>query len=231
MFPGKLTMQNSVSRRRFLKTTAISFTAVTATVIGAGCSPQTEAASSGKANEIETPSFQYGNLDMNEKRILVAYATRTGSTVDVASAIGETLAGRGFSVDVKPMKEHPSVQGYDALLLGSAINGAHWLPEAVQFVKGNQAALKLVPVALFCVHIMNLGSDERSKKKRLSYLDEVRALVHPTDEAFFAGIGMDPEEESGFVRWVYRTFKIGPEGDCRDWGKIKAWAKELAIHQ
>lgn len=64
------------------------------------------------------------------KRILVTYATHTGSTVDVAAAIGETLGARGFAVDVRPVKENPSVDGYQAVVMGSAVNGAKWLPEA-----------------------------------------------------------------------------------------------------
>jgi menaquinone-dependent protoporphyrinogen oxidase len=71
-------------------------------------------------------------------RILVTYATRAGSTVEVAAAIGETLRGSGFSVDVKPVKEKPSVEGYQAVVVGSAIRLGSWLPEAVNFVKNNQ---------------------------------------------------------------------------------------------
>ena len=40
-------------------------------------------------------------------RILVTYATRAGSTAEVAAAIAETLAARGYAVDVKPVKEKP----------------------------------------------------------------------------------------------------------------------------
>lgn len=37
--------------------------------------------------------------------ILVTYATRAGSAVGVAEAIGDTLSARGYSVDVKPIDE------------------------------------------------------------------------------------------------------------------------------
>jgi menaquinone-dependent protoporphyrinogen oxidase len=159
--------------------------------------------------------------------ILVAYATRTGSTVGVAAAIAETLAGKGARVDVRPVNEKPNLEGYSAVVLGSAVNGARWLPEAVQFVKDHQAALSQVPVVLFCVHIMNLGDDEKSRANRLAYLDAVRALVQPAEEAYFAGMGMILEDASRFERWMYRVFKVGPEGDCRDWEVIRAWAGGL----
>ena len=55
----------------------------------------------------------------------------------------------------------------------------------------------------------------------------VRPLLKPLDEAFFAGMGMDPAGQSWLARWAYRTFKVGPEGDCRDWNAIRAWAESL----
>ena len=76
---------------------------------------------------------------------------------------------------------------------------------------------------------MNLGEDEGSKKNRLAYLNDVRSMLKPVDEGFFAGMGMKADEQPGLVRWVYRTFKIGPEGDCRDWEKIRGWAKKIPL--
>ena len=167
---------------------------------------------------------------MNGK-ILVVYATRTGSTVGVADAIGKTLATHGFAVDVKPVKDNPDPGSYDAVVIGSAINGALWLPEALEYVQNYQQSLAQLPVAAFCVHIMNLGDDAGSKKKRIAYLDKVRKLLKPVDEGYFAGMGMDPEKESGIIRWIYRTFKIGGEGDCHDWEKIRGWAEEARLEQ
>lgn len=221
----------SLSRRDFLKAAGVTLGAAALSGVATACSDPSQTASepqtSAAETEVETPSFTFGEeLDMNQ-RVLVAYATRTGSTVGVASAIGETLGKRTFSVDVKPFKDAPSPEGYAAVVLGSAINGAQWLPEAVEYVKNHQTALKQTQVYLFCVHIMNQGDDEGSKKNRLAYLNAVRSLVQPVDEAYFAGMGMNPDETSGFVRWVYRTFKIGTEGDCRDWEKIRGWAETL----
>ncbi len=161
------------------------------------------------------------------RRILVAYATRTGSTVGVAAAVGETLEEREFVVDVKPIKENPPMAGYQAVVIGSAVNGAQWLPEAVQFVRNNRSALNLVPVALFSVHIMNLGDDEKSRTKRLAYLNAVRPMLKPVNEAFFAGVGFDPNRQSWLAGLINRVFKVARDGDCRDWNAIRAWAESL----
>jgi menaquinone-dependent protoporphyrinogen oxidase len=221
----------SISRRRFLKVSAAAAGAATLACCGLGYAarqagglqaPQTPP----PTVDMDTPAFTYGE-DLNmEKRILVTYATRTGSTVGVAAAIGETLGARRFAVDVKPINDNPSLDGYQAVMIGSAVNGARWLPEAVEFVGDNQAVLNRLPVALFCVHIMNLGDDQANKRRRTAYLDPIRRLITPVDEAYFAGVGMNPGEKSVLLRLASRIFKIG-EGDCRDWNKIRGWGQTV----
>jgi menaquinone-dependent protoporphyrinogen oxidase len=168
-----------------------------------------------------------GSIEENQmdKRILVTYATRAGSTIEVADEIGKTLAGRGFSPDVKPVKENPPVEGYQAVLVGSAIRFGMWLPEAVEFIKTNQEALSRLPVALFTVHILNLGDDEQSTINRKAYLAPVRPLIKPVDEMFFSG-KVDLARLSLTERLLARAVK-SPVGDFRDWTKIHAWADKL----
>jgi menaquinone-dependent protoporphyrinogen oxidase len=164
-----------------------------------------------------------------EKRVLVGYATRTGSTTGVAEVIAEEIGVRGYTVDLRPLKEKPPIAGYDAVVLGSAVNGAAWLPEAVQFAKSNAAALTAVPTTLFSVHIMNLGDDEKADRKRRAYTDTVRESVSPIAEAFFAGKGPDKAETSLIARWAFKAFGGGGEGDCRDWDAIRGWARKVDI--
>jgi menaquinone-dependent protoporphyrinogen oxidase len=163
------------------------------------------------------------------KRVLVGYATGTGSTTGVAEAIGKTLGERGYSVDVKPMRQRPSVQEYDAVVLGSAINGGQWLPEAVAFLEANRQPLHEVPTSLFCVHAMNCGPDPKKTKRRLAYLDKERAIVTPVSEGFFAGVGPTGANANAIARWAFRAFGGDVEGDGRDWDEIARWARGLSI--
>ena len=214
----------TVTRREFVRAAA-SFAVVSSLAGTAGCSTGTRS----RPQTADTPSATYGGSKKMSKRILVGYATRKGSTIGVAEAIGATLGSRGFSVDVKPLADNPTLVGYDAAVIGSAVNGAKWLPEAVGFVKANRKPLGSLPLAVFCVHAMNCGWDVKETTKRQAYIDEVRALVHASHEAYFAGRGPTAQDTSALMLWLYRTFGGDIEGDGRDWNAIRAWARELAV--
>ncbi len=165
------------------------------------------------------------------KKVLVTYATRAGSTAEVASSIAETLTQRGFQADVIPVKSNPSLAGYQAVVLGSAIRIGSWLPEMVDFIKKNQATLNALPTALFTVHMLNTGADETSQAARKAYTAPVHALLSPAaaDEAFFYG-NMDYARLSFFDRMIAKAVEKqthSPTGDHRDWDQIRAWAGEI----
>jgi menaquinone-dependent protoporphyrinogen oxidase len=162
-------------------------------------------------------------------RILIAYAARAGSTVEVASAIGEVFSQRGFSVDVKPVKEKPPLEGYQAVVVGSAIRMGSWLPEALDFVKDNQAQLSCIPTAIFTVHMLNRGEDEANRQARQAYTAAVRQALGLVDEAFFSG-KMDYSRLSFLDRTIAKAVEKQTDshpGDFRDWEKIRSWAQSL----
>jgi menaquinone-dependent protoporphyrinogen oxidase len=177
--------------------------------------------------EIETPNFVFKKDDSMNQRVLIAYATRAGSTPEIAAAIGETLSARGCAVDVKPVKSQPALNGYSAVLLGSAIRMGSWLPEMVDYIKANQLAMTQsismgMPVGLFTVHMLNTGDDPARRTARLAYLDRVRPLLGKVEEAYFTGV-IDLEKLSFLDRWMVKMVQ-SPLGDRRDWNKIRSWA-------
>jgi menaquinone-dependent protoporphyrinogen oxidase len=159
------------------------------------------------------------------QKILITYATRAGSTGEVASAIGAELRRRGLEADIQPVTANPTVGKYEAVILGSAIRMANWLPEIVEFIKTNQSALQSRPVALFTVHILNTGADETSRTARLAYLNTVRPLLNPVDEVFFTG-RIDLTTLSFVDRLMVKMVK-SPIGDFRDWDEIRAWSSAI----
>jgi menaquinone-dependent protoporphyrinogen oxidase len=159
------------------------------------------------------------------KRVLIIYATRAGSTAGVADAIGAELGRRGLDVDIQPVTASPTLSAYEAVIVGSAIRMANWLPEMVEFIKMNQSVLQSRPVALFTVHILNTGADETSRAARLAYLDTVRPLLNPVDEVFFTG-RIDLETLSFVERLMVKMVR-SPIGDFRDWAGIRAWSSAI----
>lgn len=206
------------SRREFLKLTGVTLGVMAITCSGLGYAAT-------RAPKFSAPELAFEKDNAMKRRILITYATRAGSTSEIAATLGETLAGRGFSVDVKPVTTAPSLHGYNAVILGSAVRMANWLPEMVDFIKKNQEALSQTPVALFTVHMLNLGEDQASREARLAYLNAVCPLLKPVDEVFFAGkIDLD---KLSFVDRLMVKMVQSPIGDFRDWHEIRAWSSVL----
>ena len=163
------------------------------------------------------------------KHILVTYATRAGSTAEVAREIARVLGMHDFVVDVKPIKEKPQLSSYQAVVLGSAIRMAAWLPEALEFIQNNQEPLARLTAAIFTVHMLNTGADKASRQARQAYTIPVRELMTPVDEVFFAG-KLDYARLSFFDRLIARALEEQTgsyPADLRDWDGIHAWAAAL----
>ncbi|HEX7416106.1 MAG TPA: flavodoxin domain-containing protein, partial [Smithellaceae bacterium] len=129
----------------------------------------------GEAAEINLIENSYGENKPLAPRILVAYATRAGSTVGVADAIGKKLAAGGAMVDVKPVEKVQSIEGYQSVVLGSAIRFGTPLPEMTAFVHTHKDELHKVPAAYFIVCFILRENTEENRKTANTYLDVLRA--------------------------------------------------------
>ena len=158
-------------------------------------------------------------------KILVAYATRTGSTAEVAEAIAQRLCTAGMDTDVRPIADVQDVETYAGIVLGSAVRYASWLPEMQSFLAEHRDRLAERPVAFFTMHMLALGDTPEAAAEREKYTAKARDFVQPVDEVFFEG-KIDPARLSFFDRLAVRLVK-SPVGDRRDWDRIAAWADGL----
>ncbi len=159
-------------------------------------------------------------------KILVAYATKAGSTAEVADEIGRVIESKGGrKVDVRPVGKLKEVGGYDAVIIGSAIRAGKWLPEATKFVEKHRDALSQVPVAFFTVCLTLKEDTEENRRTVAAYLDPVREVVQPVDVGIFAGM-MDYGKLPFILRLMMKMMKA-PEGDFRNWEAIRAWAGQV----
>lgn len=154
-------------------------------------------------------------------RVLVAYASKMGSTGEIAEAIGARLTERGCLAEVRSAETVESIDGYDAVVLGSAVYATRWRPEAVRFVRRHQARLAARPTWLFesgwlgkrpSTLVATPGARRRAAK--------VGALT----PIVFGG-RLDPDLTTGHMD---RMLAKRMSGDARDWDEIKSWADQVA---
>jgi menaquinone-dependent protoporphyrinogen oxidase len=180
------------------------------------------------STEIIFPESSCQNKNLNNKNILIAYASAYGSTGGVAEAIGKELCRKGAKVDVFLMKNVKNLSSYQGVVVGSAIYRGKWMPEAVNFVRGHAEILQQVPVAYFMVCMTMRQPTEENRRKALAFLDPVLQTipqVKPVDIAPFAG-AMHYNNLSWLNKTVIQS-KGGSEGDFRDWKAIQTWAQGL----
>ncbi len=189
------------------------------------------------------------------KKILIAYATRSGSTAEVAQAIGQELAGDGVLVEARPIRKVDNLDGYDAVIVGGPMIMG-WHAEAVQFVQRHQQTLSRLPVAYFLTalsltqtangHVDGLAiyqdptlAKPPKNEQRPSYKERYASVpnylapvlkkapnVRPVSVGFFNG-KLDAARLDLFSR-LFVTLVVGAQsGDYRNWQAIRTWAAGL----
>src|SRR5450631_1414358 len=67
-------------------------------------------------------------------KVLITAATKHGSTFEIASGIEDVLNGVGIDTVLTVPERVTDLDGYDAVILGSAVYAGHWLESAKDFV-------------------------------------------------------------------------------------------------
>jgi menaquinone-dependent protoporphyrinogen oxidase len=153
-------------------------------------------------------------------RTLVAYASKHGSTEEVARAIGAQLRDAGHHVDIRDAAAVTDVEPYAAVVLGGSLYMGRWHADAREFLRHHRAAVEERPLAVFALGSRTL--DERDLADSRRQLDN--ALEHldlqPKLVTVFGGV-VDPAK----LRFPLNRM---PQSDARDWTAIAAWAGEVA---
>ena len=166
-------------------------------------------------------------------RVLIVYASVHGSTAEVARFIADTLATRGIEATVTTAKPAPPVEGFDALILGSAVHNGLWLPEMEVFVRKSRTILSGKPLYLWltCMraiepggyayvtnnYLPNLLSRTLSFRRIGIFAGKVDKAAINQDEAWTLTFRYDGAGD---------PFRL--VGDHRDWASIRAWAERIA---
>jgi menaquinone-dependent protoporphyrinogen oxidase len=171
----------------------------------------------------------------NDIRVLVVYASRYGSTKDIAQFIAGRLEEHGLRVHVQSASEVHELERHDAVVVGSAVYLGAWMKEAAEFVRRNAANLSKRPVWLFSSGPLGTattdgqGRDLRVVSRPKEFI-EFEAAIKPQDHQVFFG-ALDPAKLRGghrLIGMLPAAKKLLIEGDFRDWRDIEAWAGGIA---
>jgi menaquinone-dependent protoporphyrinogen oxidase len=156
--------------------------------------------------------------------VLVAYASKHGSTQGIAEAIGGRLRERGIETDVRRVRDTDGVEPYEALVLGSAVYLGAWMKEAVAFLDRHAETLGRVPVWLFSSGPTKADDtmDLAVSAKLLRRLEALGARDHH----LFLG-ALDPESLNFLERRAVKAAKQ-PLGDFREWTDVERWTDTIA---
>ena len=170
-------------------------------------------------------------------KVLVAYASRHGSTAGIAERIADRLRTNEIDAHATEVGKVGSLEGYVGFVVGSAAYVYRWLKEATKFVRRNRKTLAGSPLWLFSSG--PVGTDLVDEKGRNIFeatrpkeFDELEESLRPRDTKVFFG-AWDPDSEAkGLAERFMKLMPVAkasmPSGDFRDWDAIDAWADEIA---
>ena len=160
---------------------------------------------------------------MAETSVLIAYASKHGSTELIADAIGDTLRRAGYDVDVRPVRDVRDLTRYGAAVVGSALYVGRWQGDALRFVRRHEASLAGMPVWFFSSGPLD-DSAETAQLPAPKAVAEIAGRIGARGHATFGG-HLAPDA-SGFVEHL--MIRGGRTGDWRNFERIEDWADALA---
>lgn len=164
-----------------------------------------------------------------ETKVLIAYASTHGSTLEIAEVVGATLRDHGLAIDLQPARNVQTLEEYSAVVLGAPLYMFHLHKDARRFLSRHQKAFTAgLPVAIFAGGPIET-SDEDEWQEVQKQLDQELAKfpwLRPVAVEVVGG-RFDPTK----VRFPWNLIpavRQMPPSDLRDWTAIRAWASDLA---
>jgi menaquinone-dependent protoporphyrinogen oxidase len=159
-------------------------------------------------------------------RVLVTAASKHGGTQEIAAAIAAELVSRGLEVTQVSVEEVGSIDGYDAVVLGSAVYLGKWMKSAKTFAARESASLSAMPVWLFSSGPVGGAASKPEDEGDRREGDALPKQIGAREHRLFAG-KLDRSGLSVIERAAVKMAKAA-DGDYRPWDEIRAWARSIA---
>jgi menaquinone-dependent protoporphyrinogen oxidase len=158
-------------------------------------------------------------------RVLVAYASKHGSTAEIAEAVTEELRRSGHETDCERAGDVKALDGYDAVVIGSAVYIKRWRGDAKHLLRKQGKALAEMPFWIFSSGPTGDPADDDPEwlepPKIISRAEELGVREHVVFGGRVAPDG-GPMARS-MAENVPEEFR-----DRRDWNEIRGWARRIA---
>lgn len=164
--------------------------------------------------------------------VLVAYATKYGSTQEVAEAVAAVLREHGLEVNCRPMRDVKTIAEYGAVVLGAPLYIGAWHPDALHFLSRCREAIIQRSMAIFALGPLHRNEKEmQGSREQLDHELAKFPWLKPVALEVFAG-KYDPARlrfpDSLAAKLPASPLYKSPPSDERDWTAIRAWASSLA---
>ena len=151
--------------------------------------------------------------------VLVAYASKHGSTREIAERICETIQSTGLRAHLRPAMGADDLEGYGAVVLGGSIYRGRWHRQAHRFLRRHEDALADRPIAVFGSGPVDGGPVDLFEARAQLDAALERHDVDPVAVEIFGG-RIDPS------RLLFPLSRMAA-ADSRDWDAIEAWGRSL----
>jgi menaquinone-dependent protoporphyrinogen oxidase len=158
-------------------------------------------------------------------RVLVTAASRHESTREIAAAIAAGLIDRGIDSVAVSAEDVTTLDGFDAVVLGSAVYMGRWLGEARRLAQIQASALCMMPVWLFSSGPVG-PADHPIPPGTPADVPVLMRLTRAIGHRTFAG-RLDTRRLHFTERAAARTIHAR-DGDSRNWDAIDRFAGEIA---
>ena len=158
--------------------------------------------------------------------VLVAYASKRGSTTEIAETVAATFRREGFGVCLEPAGDVQSLERFDAVVLGSAVYMKRWRGDARHFLKKHRKALRQMPFWVFSSGpVGDPAQNDQAWMEPPRLADKVDDLGGRGHVVFGGCVPAEPRGmvERAMVDGIPKEYR-----DRRDWDEIRTWAKQVA---